>query len=97
MGLRYVTREWMTPGGYDGRSWSANQVTRFEKLMAEHSMQWDGRRWIKPVKGEPALVSSWDDGRMHYCWYSARSCPQERELLAKCIEIFGCRPQRPVD
>lgn len=92
MGLSYVMRRWLAPGGWNGPRFSGEQVSRFEALMREHAPTFDGRRWVKPVKGEPALVAAWDDGRSALCWYEARRGPEERELLRKCTEIFGCGP-----
>lgn len=85
-----MLRRWLAPGGWDGPRWTGEQVERFEKLMREHSRSlMKHGRWSKPVKGVPALVSSWDDGRSALCWYEARRGPEERELYERCRGIFG--------
>ena len=90
MGLAYVKRKWLAPGGWDGPGFSGAQVTRFETLMCRHARVLDAHgRWVKPVKGRPALVASWDDGRGKLCWYEARCGAEERALYQECVRLFG--------
>lgn len=87
--MRYRTRTWQHPSGWDGPGWSPKQGEAFDRLM---------RRASRKVKGSPRLVDVWDDGRGIRCWYSARAGADERRLAEQCREIFGARerdPRRP--
>jgi hypothetical protein len=92
MGLRYVSRRWLAPGGWDGPRFSADQTNRFERLMRKHASTLGASGWKKPVKGKPSLVSSWDDGSSALCWYTARCGSEEKALLRECVEIFEAEP-----